>query len=191
MLRPNLSLTSSISLIILVSSALFETIVPRLSVEDLIDRSDVVVAGEVTRSWAAWDASHKYIWTHHDVAVSSSLKGAAGSSVELAEPGGAVGAEGMTISGSVAYQVGDKVVVFLQKMPNGYLRTAGAGQGRFALDSAGKIHGASPTSVEFIESSAGSASATRLEALNGLSVNELAVRIAARIRQSAQRQGAR
>jgi hypothetical protein len=171
---------------------LIATTVPRLSVEELIDQSDVVAAGQVTRSWAAWDGSHKYIWTHYELSVSAAMKGSPGQSskgqtLEFAEPGGEIGDRGMAIAGSVRYESGDNVVVFLQRMPNGYLRTAGAGQGRFSIDAAGRIHSGSLT-AEIMPSASGAPTGTNLGALNGLTVQDLAGRIRARIAQAAQKQ---
>src|SRR5882762_8579323 len=77
------------------------TSVPALSFEELTDHSQLIVAGEVTRTWTAWDANHKFIWTHHELNVASAQKGAAGSTVVVSEPGGVVGDRGMAIAGSV------------------------------------------------------------------------------------------
>ena len=117
------------------------TTLQRLSFEELTDTSDMIVTGEVTRTWAAWDEGHHYIWTHYEVAVSSAQKGAPATSVELAEPGGVADGMVMTIAGSVTYKPGDNVLVFLQKMPNGMIRTTGWGQGKFTVDSQGKLRG--------------------------------------------------
>ena len=115
---------------------------PRLSFNEMTDSSELVVSGTVTRTWADWDPDHKYIWTHYELAVSATHKGAAGQTVDIAEPGGQVNGMGMSISGATGYAVGEKVLVFLSRMPNGYLRTAGFGQGKYVIDSAGHLHGA-------------------------------------------------
>jgi len=189
--RTSVRLLPGIATIFSVSFALTATAnatqVPRLSAEELIDQSDLVAAGQITRSWAAWDSEHKFIWTHYELSVSSAIKGSAGNSIELAEPGGVIGDRGTAIAGSVPYQAGDKVVIFLQRMPNGYLRTAGAGQGRFTIDASGRIHGGSPVGAEFIQSSSGAIEGTSLGSLNGLTVPELSVRIKARIGQAGSR----
>ena len=115
---------------------------PQLSFSQMTGSSEVVVSGTVTRTWADWDPDHKYIWTHYELAVSATHKGAAGQTVDIAEPGGQVNGMGMSISGATGYAVGEKVLVFLSRMPNGYLRTAGFGQGKYVVDSAGRLHGA-------------------------------------------------
>src|SRR5580700_2249544 len=118
------------------------TSVPSLTFEELTDRSELIVSGQVTRSWADWDSEHKFIWTHYELSVSNAQKGTPGLTVELAEPGGVVGIQGMAIAGAVVYQPGDHVLVFLQRMPNGYLRTTGWSQGKYTVDSTGRLHAA-------------------------------------------------
>ena len=57
------------------------TSVPRLSFEELTDKSEVIATGQVTRSWSEWDPTHKYIWTHYELAVSAAYKGQAARTV--------------------------------------------------------------------------------------------------------------
>ena len=134
------SIASTISLIFLVGAPAVATSVPGLTFEELTDRSQLIVAGRVTRSWSDWDSEHKIIWTHNELSVASSQKGVAGASVLVSEPGGVVGDRAMAIAGSVAYRPGDQVLVFLERMPNGYLRTTGWGQGKYLVDKAGTVH---------------------------------------------------
>ena len=155
------------------------TSVARLSFEELTDQSELVVSGQINRSWAEWDAEHKYIWTRYELSVSGTLKGSAASSVVFSEPGGIVGDKGMNIVGAVSYQQGEKVVVFLQRMPNGYLRTAGWSQGKFRVDQDGKLHGdSSAVGLEVVGANA--RAATPLRSLEGLSVAQLRGLVSAR-----------
>ena len=157
------------------------TSVPRLSFEQLTDSSELVVTGQIGHSWAAWDNSHHFIWTHYELAVSSMEKGAATSSVTFSEPGGVVGGIGQTIAGTVQYAAGERVVVFLQRMPNGYLRTTGWSQGKFTVDSSGHVHGgASLAGLDLVE--AGSAPAARAVPVEGITAVELSARVIARVR---------
>lgn len=147
------------------------TLVPRISFEALTDASELIVSGHVTRSWTAWDSEHKYIWTHYELAATSAYKGVAatGSLVEFAEPGGALDGKVMMIEGAVNYGPGDQVVVFLSRMPNRYLRTTGWAQGKYEVDTAGRLHGSA-------------ALGDALRSLEGMNVTELRQRIAARLR---------
>jgi hypothetical protein len=169
-------------LILLLAQALSATQVARLSFEELTDSSDLIVSGRLTRSWAAWDAGHKYIWTHYALSAGAVHKGAAGPTVELAEPGGTLDGIVMSVAGAVAYTPGEDVVVFLQRMPNGYLRTAGWGQGRYRIDAHGRIRaGSAMRGLEFVDTRTPAGSLTSLTTLEGMSLNELSLRIAARL----------
>src|SRR5260370_22892948 len=75
------------------------TLISRVSFEVLTDSSELVVSGRIVRSWSAWDAEHKYIWTHYQLTTSAALKGSPGSMVEFAEPGGEVDGRVMVIDG--------------------------------------------------------------------------------------------
>jgi len=146
-----------------------------MSFEELTDRSEVVVSGQVTRSWSDWDSEHKYIWTHHEIKVSGALKGSAASTVVVSEPGGVVGNRAMSTAGVVAYSAGEQVAVFLERMPNGYLRTTGWGQGKYTVDSSGRLHAdASLRGVEILQpdQKATTPARTPLRTLEGMSVGE-------------------
>src|SRR3954451_19525514 len=160
------------------------TTLPALSFEQITDNSDLIVSGKVTRSWAAWDAAHRYIWTHYRLEINTTHKGTPGSSVEIAEPGGLVGETGMTIAGSVAYAPGEDVVVFAQKMPNGFLRTSGWGQGKYRVDRKGLLHlDPSLRNTEIVEPaiSPGASKPTSLRSLDGMTVRDFSSRIAQRL----------
>jgi len=174
------------------ATAACATSVPSLTFEELTDKSAFVLTGQVNRSWTAWDNEHKFIWTYYEIGVTSVQKGAPGPNVVVSEPGGVVGDRGMSIPGSVAYAPGDRVALFLQRMPNGYLRTTGWGQGKYVIDPSGHLHvDTSLRGLEVVHAvKAGVATppGTSLRALDGISVAELGVRVSARVR--AQRQAA-
>jgi hypothetical protein len=169
---------------LLFSGLALATSVPSLSFNELTDRSEMIVSGHVTRSWSEWDTEHKFIWTHHEVAISGVHKGGSAATVVVSEPGGIVGNRGMNIAGAVAYYPGDNVVVFAQRMPNGYLRTTGWGQGKYLVDGSGHLH--ADASLETIErvDAATPATGLQLRSLDGMTVTELKTRIAARLRGS-------
>jgi len=108
-------------------------VVPALSLEQVIDQSEVIVHGRVARSWSAWDNAHKYIWTHHLIEVIDRVRGAEVRSIVASEPGGELDGVGMRFSGSIAYAVGEETIVFLYRTPIGYLRATGNGQGKYTI----------------------------------------------------------
>lgn len=160
------------------------TSVPQISFEELIDQSNLIVSGEVTRSWTDWDSAQKFIWTHYEVAVSSAHKGTPGSTVVVSEVGGVAGGLRMTVAGTVSYQPGEKVLVFLTRMPNGYLRTTGWGQGKYSVDEKGTLHAsASLRGVEMVQS-AGRPAGTSISSLEGMSTAQLHSLVVARSRKA-------
>ena len=170
----------SAAALLLSCSALPATTIPRLTFEQLIDASDMIASGRVTQTWGAWDAEHKYIWTHYVMNVEDSAKGSRIATVEFAEPGGNAGGSAMMIPGTVRYAVGESVVVFLSRMPNGYLRTTGWAQGKYGLDAAGRLHGSTLVGAEMVNVKDKSSGAA-LNTLEGVSLSELKRRVAARV----------
>jgi len=134
---PKLHLTA---LILLLTASLPATMTERLSLEQMVERSERIVAGRCVRAWPAWDANRTAIWTHYEVQVSDPLKGGAASTITVSEPGGTVDGVTMLIEGMPQYQVGDEVVVFLYRTPIGFWRTRGLGQGKFRVAD-GKVRG--------------------------------------------------
>jgi hypothetical protein len=176
-----------LSIALLIASGARATTVPGLTFEELTDHSELIVSGQITRSWADWDSEHKFIWTHYQLSVSSAQKGAPSATVELSEPGGVVGIQGMAIAGAVVYQPGDHVLVFLQRMPNGYLRTTGWSQGKYMVDNMGRLHAeTSLRGLQVVSAQKGAAltkSAPPLRSLDGMTLAELRTRIASRLQQ--------
>lgn len=173
------------ALVAAASPLLHATSIPRISFEQLTDASDVIASGRVTRSWTAWDSEHKYIWTHYTLSIAETVKGVHAATVEFAEPGGAVNGVTTTIAGSVRYAIGEDAVIFLSRMPNGYLRTTGWTQGKFSLDSTGRLHGVA-LQTEMPDLKTGG-SGTSLRSLDGMTLGELKTRIAARVQATAGR----
>jgi hypothetical protein len=120
--------------------AAYATLVPSLSLQELIDQSELIVHGRVTRSWAAWDSGRKYIWTHYQIEVIDPIRGNPGASVVASEPGGSVDGFNMTAAGAVEYTPGEQAIVFLYRTSVGYFRATGLGQGKYTVASDGRVH---------------------------------------------------
>jgi hypothetical protein len=125
-------------LLFLVPVLLSASSLPRLSLEDLARQSDTIVAGHVVRTWTAIDSENKFIWTHYEIKVGSTLKGRAQASVVVSEPGGTLNGVTLLVPGSTPYTVGEEVSVFLYRTPIGYLRTTNYGQGKFVIRAGGR-----------------------------------------------------
>lgn len=151
------------------------TELPRYTFDELTDSAEIIATGNITRTWAAWDADHSHIWTHYELAVSDVEKGAAGSTLDIAEPGGTLDGIQMNIGGATGYRVGEHVLVFLSRMPNGYLRTAGFGQGKFIVEADSRLR-------EEIALKPSLAQGTQVRSLSGMSVKQAAQLVGARLR---------
>ncbi len=144
---------------------------PLLSLEDLAAQSESIVEGRVVRAWSGMDPEGRFIWTHYQLQVNATWKGAAAATVTISEPGGTLGGRTLYVQGSTHYAMGEEVAVFLYRTPIGYLRTTNYGQGKFTL-TGGIVHGneaihlagavVSPTAYP-------STSGTRVETVNGMS----------------------
>ena len=149
---------------------------PRLSLEELVDRSELIIHGRCLRSWSAWDAGHQFIWTHHEIQVSDPLKGAPGLTVVVSEPGGILDGMELLIEGLPRYQDGEEMVLFLFKTPIGFWRTRGLGQGKYGVvadAAAGQRLRADLNGAVLIEpAGAATAKGTDLQRLNGVRLQE-------------------
>ncbi len=143
--------------------------VPRYSLEDLVQQSNLIVQGTVMRHWTAWDPSHKYIWTHYQVVVTDAIRGFP-APVVVSEPEGSL--EGVTQGGSdtVRYRDGERVLLFLFRTPIGYLRSTGGPQGKFKVSADG---GAQPEAGAIMEPKGERRRGTLLESLRGMPLEEL------------------
>ena len=109
------------------------TMVPRMSLEEITERSERIVHGRCLRTWSAWDAERQFIWTHAEIQVADTLKGSRSATVVVSEIGGIVGDVGLMVDGMPRYQPGEEVVVFLFRVPNGLWRSRGVGQGKYEI----------------------------------------------------------
>jgi hypothetical protein len=112
----------------------------RLTLDDMIGKSTVIVRGKVTAVSAA--ASGPVIYTHYKVQVSERFKGHAGATLDVSVPGGTANGLRQTFSGAPTLNHGDEFVFFLYTGRDGRTTILGLTQGLFALDG-----GADPVST--------------------------------------------
>ena len=178
-------------------SLLHATLVPRMSVEQMIDDSELIVHGTVLRSWSGWDRARQFIWTHYELQVSDTMKGLPSVKLVVSEPGGIVGETGMQIAVAPRYEVGEEVVLFLSRTPIGHLRSCGWGQGKFgvrSLGGAGPVVRSAVAGVSFVEAPgeppAGLKKAqTPVASFSGLALAEFKTRLRTLIRARAIEEG--
>ncbi len=105
-----------------------------LDVEGLTRGSDAIVVGKVVRSHSRWTSDQRLIVTEVEVEIAESLKGAAGKSVVILQPGGVVGEIGQRVSGLARFQLGDEVLVFLERQGRRTFLVTGLAQGKFRIE---------------------------------------------------------
>jgi hypothetical protein len=89
--------------------------------------------GEVIGAVGEWDAARANIHTRVELSVAELLKGAASSPVTFTQLGGRVGGEASAVAGAVAFQPGERVLVFLTRRPDGSLGLTDLSHGAFSL----------------------------------------------------------
>lgn len=164
-------------LLLLAALPAWSTLVPRLTLEQMVDEAASVVHGKVLRTWSAWDGAHQFIWTHYEIGVADTMKGTSTTTVTISEPGGEVNGVHMTISSAPSYLVGEEVVILATATEIGFQRTAGWGQGKFAvgLANGNKIIRAPGLGAELVDlpgQGANKSAGTSRKSLDGLSLNE-------------------
>jgi hypothetical protein len=105
----------------------------RLSLDDMIAKSTVIVRGKVTSSYAAFASTAPVIYTHYSLQVSDWLKGSGGNTIDIAVPGGAVSNARQSFAGATAFSAGDEYVFFLWTSKAGLTQVIGLTQGLFSL----------------------------------------------------------
>lgn len=175
-------------LLLLVLSLTFSlpaTLVPRMSLEEIVDASESIVHGTVVKTWPAWDDDHKYIWTHYEVQVADHLKGVPSATIVISEPGGTVGDTALQVAGAPRYETGEEVVLFVARTPLGYLRTCGWGQGKFRVVRSGQSGKATVRAgakgMQLVERPSGEQNTltkgTPLGAVDGLELDQFKARV--------------
>jgi trimeric autotransporter adhesin len=121
-----------LTLLLPVASARASLVVP-VADDDLIVHADVIVVGRVTRIESHRDLTDN-IATHITVAVDDVLKGLLSESeVTIRELGGQVGDQLAWVFANPHFQVGERLLLFLDQRPDGTLRTYHFFQGKFTI----------------------------------------------------------
>lgn len=107
------------------------TQVPYRTIGSLGSESPVVVRGEVSQVRTYWNDARTRILTEVSVRVSESYKGAPAGEVRIVQMGGELDGVRMTVAGSLEWNRGEDVVLFLEESLPGRYRVAGFSQGRF------------------------------------------------------------
>lgn len=98
----------------LAAGAALATVVVSETVETMARRAPLVVRVTARQSMAGWDAAEARIWTWTELAVTEVLKGEAGPTLLVKQPGGEVGGLGQFVAGVARFTPGEDCVLFLE-----------------------------------------------------------------------------
>jgi hypothetical protein len=98
----------------------------------MIAKSTAIVRGKVGQSWAAF--SGPVIYTHYQVQISESYKGAAAGAIDVVVPGGVAGSLRQSFAGTPVLNSGEEYVLLLWTGRNGLTQVIGLTQGLFSLE---------------------------------------------------------
>jgi hypothetical protein len=122
--------TIVVALVLLLTAAPSQAaVLIALDLPELVEESDLIVVASATKQSSRY--VNKLIVTDVSLAVSATLKGTTkpGEPVVVTHLGGAVGDVGLSVPGAASFKLGEKVVVFLRRVPSGEWNVTGMSQG--------------------------------------------------------------
>jgi hypothetical protein len=117
------------------ATAAHATLVP-MDLPELANRCEHAVVGTVVAVESYWNEDQRRILTDIQIAVEEDFKGNLSSpdgSLVLTELGGTVGEDTMLVTHTPRFNVGERVLVFTERMPDGRLIVLGRDQSKFTL----------------------------------------------------------
>lgn len=116
---------------LLILEAWAVTAVP-MSLDELVEKADIIFVGTVIESRSAWNADRTRIYTKTTFRVEDYVKGSGGETLVVETHGGVVGEVGMMVPGTPLFKVGEKNLLFLTA-GGGTHHVLGWAQGRFRV----------------------------------------------------------
>ncbi|QRK07952.1 hypothetical protein JQX13_49695 [Archangium violaceum] len=105
----------------------------RADLPELAQTADSIIHGTVRRVESRWSGDGRRIVTDVEIQVTEALKGQAGSTVLVTQPGGRVGDIGQRVSGLASFSPGEEVVLFLERRGPQAFRVSGMAQGKYKV----------------------------------------------------------
>ena len=107
------------------------TSMARLSMDQMVAASELIVHGTVTEVWTERDERGN-IWTRAQVEVDRVYKGDASTDLVVVDQrGGSYGGVMDVVESAPRYSVGEEAVIFLETLRNGHMVSVGMLQGKF------------------------------------------------------------
>lgn len=109
------------------------TTLARLSTEQLVDASELIVRGNVVEVWAELDQVGA-VWTRAQIEVTDVLKGDPETlTVIVDQRGGTYAGRTYQTGGAARFSVGEDAVLFLETLDSGHTVPVGMVQGKFTI----------------------------------------------------------
>ncbi len=109
------------------------TSLARLSTEQLVDASELIVRGTVVEVWAEID-DRGAVWTRAQVEIDDVLKGDADAlTVVVDQRGGTYAGRTYQTGGAARFSVGEEALLFLETLESGRVVPVGLVQGKFTI----------------------------------------------------------
>jgi hypothetical protein len=109
------------------------TTVAKLSLEQVVQRADVIVQGQVQSVRSEWDAERRLVFTYVSIRVDESLKGERRQSVLIRQIGGTAGTIQMSVDGAPQFKSGQRTLVFLKRQDATTFQVVGMNQGLYRI----------------------------------------------------------
>ncbi|MEW5978067.1 MAG: hypothetical protein AB1898_19910 [Acidobacteriota bacterium] len=109
------------------------TTVERLSLEELVQKSNRIVQGQCLSTESRWTADHRLVLTRSRFAVTEDLKGKSGGFITVITVGGTVDNITQTVSGMPEFRTHEEVVLFLEPAKSGGWQPLGLAQGKYRI----------------------------------------------------------
>jgi hypothetical protein len=127
------ALAAILAAVLLIGVPAAATTMLRINLPELSQTADTIVHGTVRRMESRWSGDRRRIVTDVEIEVTETLKGQAGSTVLLIQPGGQVGDIGQMVHGLATFTPGEEVVVFLDRHGANAFRVTAMAQGKYQV----------------------------------------------------------
>lgn len=114
------------------SASVFASTLQRLTLNDMIQKSTMVVRGSILPGASA-TLRGALIYTHYQLSVTTAYKGTPGPTVDVAVPGGTLNGMQQPVAGAPALTPGQDYVLFLWTSKSGLTQVIGLSQGLMAV----------------------------------------------------------
>jgi hypothetical protein len=126
-------LVGTILMVAALAAPVFATTVVKLNMEQLVQKADLIVQGQVESVYSQWDEQRHLVFTYISIRVDESLKGQGPKSVLIRQVGGSTGTIQMSVAGAPQFTSGDLTIVFLKRQDDSTFQVVGMNQGLYKI----------------------------------------------------------